>query len=135
MEKFPQDVRIAEEKTDGDPDIIDSDEFQPEQKPNIANIFGDQTPKSKKGLGRGRRKATTSDDESTYSRTKVGITLSEHSIFRFQQFSFVFVHIPEFIFEVCTHHTNPNDTKIIHFILINDESYTGQRINLYAERE
>lgn len=71
MEKFPQDVRIAEEKTDGDPDIIDSDEFQPEQKPNIANIFGDQTPKSKKGLGRGRRKATTSDDESTYSRTKV----------------------------------------------------------------
>lgn len=71
MEKFPEDVRIAEEKTGGDPDIIDSEEFQPEQKPNIANIFGDQTPKSKKGFGRGRRKATPSDEELTYSRVKV----------------------------------------------------------------
>ncbi|XP_055326946.1 mucin-17 isoform X2 [Sitodiplosis mosellana] len=71
MEKFPEDVRIAEEKTGGDPDIIDSEEFQPEQKPNIANIFGDQTPKMKKGVGRGRRKATPSIDEDlTYSRTK-----------------------------------------------------------------
>lgn len=71
MEKFPQDVRIAEEKTGGDPDIIESEEFQPEQKPNIANIFGDQTPKMKKGVGRGRRKATPSDEDLTYSRTKV----------------------------------------------------------------
>lgn len=72
MEKFPQDVRIAEEKTGGDPDIIESEEFQPEQKPNIANIFGDQTSKMKKGVGRGRRKATPSIDEDlTYSRTKV----------------------------------------------------------------
>lgn len=71
MEKFPEDVRIAEEKTGGDPDIIESEEFQPEQKPNIANIFGDQTPKMKKGFGRGRRKATPSDEELTYSRTKV----------------------------------------------------------------
>lgn len=71
MEKFPEDVRIAEEKTSGDPDIIDSEEFQPEQKPNIANIFGDQTPKLKKGFGRGRRKATLNDEDLTYSRTKV----------------------------------------------------------------
>ena len=72
MEKFPEDVRIAEEKTGGDPDIIESEEFQPEKKPNIANIFGDQTPKMKKGVGRGRRKATPSTDEDlSYSRTKV----------------------------------------------------------------
>lgn len=80
MEKFPEDVRIAEEKTGGDPDIIESEEFQPEQKPNIANIFGDQTPKSKKlglglglGLGRGRRKAGTSEDDLdlSYSRSMV----------------------------------------------------------------
>lgn len=71
MEKFPQDVRIAEEKTGGDPDIIESDEFQPELKPNIANIFGDQTPKMKKGVGRGRRKTTASEEDLTYSRTKV----------------------------------------------------------------
>lgn len=76
MEKFPQDVRIAEEKTGGDPDIIESEEFQPEQKPNIANIFGDQTPKNKKfglglSLGRGRRKAGEEDLDLSYSRTMV----------------------------------------------------------------
>lgn len=86
MEKFPEDVRIAEEKTGGDPDIIESEEFQPEQKPNIANIFGDQTPKSKKfgvglGLGRGRRKAGTSEDDLdlSYSRTMVWICYPQNS--------------------------------------------------------
>lgn len=53
MEKFPDDVRTAEEKTDGNPDIIQNEEFQPESRPNIANIFGDQTPKVK-GRGRGK---------------------------------------------------------------------------------
>lgn len=75
MEKFPEDVRIAEEKTSGDPDIVDSEEFQPEKKPNIANIFGDQTPKMKKGVGRGRRKATPIDEDLTYSRTKVSYNI------------------------------------------------------------
>lgn len=76
MEKFPEDVRIAEEKTGGDPEIIESEEFQPEQKPNIAEIFGDQSLKAKKvGLGRGRRKADSPDDDlnSSYSRTMVCI--------------------------------------------------------------
>lgn len=71
MEKFPEDVRIAEGKTGGDPDIVENEEFQPVKKPNIANIFGDQTPKLKKGVGRGRRKATPSDEDLSYSRTKV----------------------------------------------------------------
>lgn len=66
MEKFPEDVSIAEERTDGDPNITSRQEFQPEQKPDIAKIFGDQTPKVKKGRA-GRRKATTSqDDESPF---------------------------------------------------------------------
>lgn len=68
MEKFPEDVRTAETKTNGDPDIIDKKEFQPEKKPNIASIFGDTTPKMKKG-GRGRPKATpNSDDVTSYTR-------------------------------------------------------------------
>lgn len=90
MEKFPEDVRIAEEKTGGDADIIESEEFQPEQKPNIANIFGDQTPKGKKGFGRGRRKATPSDEELTYSRTKVNYPfLNTHKQFVTEFFNLV----------------------------------------------
>lgn len=53
MEKFPDDVRTAEEKTDGNPDIIKSEEFLPESRPNISIIFGEQTPKPK-GRGRGK---------------------------------------------------------------------------------
>lgn len=51
MEKFPDDVRYAETVTGGDPDILNYPEFAPEEKPNIARIFGDQTPKAKKGKG------------------------------------------------------------------------------------
>lgn len=70
MEKFPEDVVIAEKRTDGDPNIIRSEEFQPVTRPNIASIFGDKTPKVKKGKG-GRRKTNTSDDTEliAYSRT------------------------------------------------------------------
>lgn len=82
MEKFPEDVRIAEGKTGGDPDIVENEEFQPVKKPNIANIFGDQTPKLKKGVGRGRRKATPSDEDLSYSRTKV-ITIFFYSFHEF----------------------------------------------------
>lgn len=69
MEKFPEDVRIAEERTNGNPDIINAPEFQPEKKPDISNIFGNPTPKVKKGVGRGRRKVHS--DEESYSRAKV----------------------------------------------------------------
>lgn len=48
MEKFPQDVRTAEEKTGGDPNIINSEEFRPEQRPNIAEIFGDHSARSRR---------------------------------------------------------------------------------------
>lgn len=69
MEKFPEDVRTAETRTDGDPDIIDSKEFQPEKKPNIASIFGDQSAKIKKGVGRGRPRANPIDEDiASYSR-------------------------------------------------------------------
>lgn len=70
MEKFPEDVRIAEQKTGGDTNILEREEFQPEQKPNIANIFGDQTPKVKKNVGRGRPKSIPTEENLTYSRTK-----------------------------------------------------------------
>lgn len=69
MEKFPEDVCTAEVKTGGDPNIIRSEEFQPQSRPNIASIFGDQTPKLKKGkVG---RKKTTSPEETdlSYSRS------------------------------------------------------------------
>lgn len=81
MEKFPEDVVIAEKRTGGDPNIIHSEEFQPVTRPNIASIFGDNTPKVKKGKG-GRRKANTPDDTDlqSYSRTaKRNQTLSAAS--------------------------------------------------------
>lgn len=69
MEKFPEDVVIAEKRTGGDPNIIRNEEFQPVTRPNIASIFGDNTPKVKKGRG-GRRKATPDEaDVQSYSRT------------------------------------------------------------------
>lgn len=70
MEKFPEDVAIAERRTDGDPNIIHNEEFQPVTRPNIASIFGDSSPKVKKGKG-GRRKASTSPGTElmSYSRT------------------------------------------------------------------
>lgn len=70
MEKFPEDVAIAENRTGGDPNIIRNEEFQPVTRPNIASIFGDKTPKVKKGKG-GRRKTNTPEDTDlpSHSRT------------------------------------------------------------------
>lgn len=51
MEKFPEDVIIAEIRTRGDPNILNRPEFLPELRPNIAGIFGNNTPKSKRGRG------------------------------------------------------------------------------------
>lgn len=82
MEKFPEDVGIAESKTGGDPNIIDEPEFQPEQKPNIAKIFGDQTPKLKKGKT-GRRKVTSPEEESPfYARASKPVILFKRVLLR-----------------------------------------------------
>lgn len=77
MENFPGDVRMAEEKTGGDPDILSRPEFKPESKPNIAGIFGDQTPKlkkSKKGPGRKPRSVSESTDDNSLDATPVRST-------------------------------------------------------------
>lgn len=51
MEKFPEDVITAEIRTGGDPNILDYPEFLPESRPDIASIFGANTPKAKRGRG------------------------------------------------------------------------------------
>lgn len=88
MEKFPEDVGIAESKTGGDPKIINKPEFQPEQKPDIARIFGDQTPKIKKGKG-GRRKASPEEDSSAYSRANKTVIFFFNSLQNVFEISFV----------------------------------------------
>lgn len=40
IDKFPDDVATAERRTNGDPNIILTDEFQPETKTNYSGIFG-----------------------------------------------------------------------------------------------
>jgi len=40
MNKFPEDVAIAERLTGGDPDILRNDTFAPAEKPDYSNIFG-----------------------------------------------------------------------------------------------
>lgn len=126
MEKFPEDVRIAEGKTGGDPDIVENEEFQPVKKPNIANIFGDQTPKLKKGVGRGRRKATPSDEDLSYSRTKVIIIFFLIVFMNILSITILCtqLEILESIIEVSSCHTYAIDTKIIRFNLNDDQSNT-----------
>lgn len=87
MENFPGDVRLAEEKTGGDPDILESEEFAPEEKPNIAQIFGDQTPKLKKGKGgpgRKRRSIDKSLDEASndnsYSKSNSKVSIKNNLV-------------------------------------------------------
>ena len=49
MDKFPGDVEMAEKLTGGDPDILSTDKFCPQEKPDISAIFGDKkTPKTKR---------------------------------------------------------------------------------------
>lgn len=76
MEKFPEDVRIAETKTNGDPSIVDREEFQPEEKPNIASIFGEPSRNVKRtSLGqvvRGRKRETPTESPAS-KRAKVSL--------------------------------------------------------------
>ncbi|KAL2713889.1 mucin-17-like isoform X1 [Vespula squamosa] len=48
MSKFPGDVEMAEKLTGGDPDILNSDKFSPEEKPDISALFGDKKVQKKK---------------------------------------------------------------------------------------
>ncbi|XP_066599238.1 uncharacterized protein [Prorops nasuta] len=49
MDKFPGDVEMAEKLTGGDPDILNDDRFNPEEKPDISSLFGEKKiPKKKK---------------------------------------------------------------------------------------
>lgn len=52
METFPEDVAIAEKMVNGDPDIINSDEFQPTKakKETWSDIFVDPNKKQKSEL-------------------------------------------------------------------------------------
>jgi len=40
MNKFPEDVAIAERLTGGDPHILRNDTFAPVERPGYSNIFG-----------------------------------------------------------------------------------------------
>lgn len=77
MEKFPDDVRIAEGKTNGDPSIVDREEFQPEEKPNIASIFGEPSRNVKRAsIGqavRGRKRESLSESPAS-KRAKVSLS-------------------------------------------------------------
>lgn len=56
MEKFPEDVSTAELRTEGNPDIIWSDEFLPQKKESYANIFSTpDTSNAAKKTGSGKR--------------------------------------------------------------------------------
>jgi len=46
MNKFPEDVAIAERLTGGDPDILRNDTFAPVERPDYSNIFGGSDKKS-----------------------------------------------------------------------------------------
>ncbi|XP_046826940.1 uncharacterized protein LOC124427721 [Vespa crabro] len=48
MSKFPGDVEMAEKLTGGNPDILNSDKFSPEEKPDISALFGDKKVQKKK---------------------------------------------------------------------------------------
>ncbi|KAI4474630.1 hypothetical protein M0802_015523, partial [Mischocyttarus mexicanus] len=48
MSKFPGDVEMAEKLTGGDPDILSSNKFSPEEKPDISALFGDKKVQKKR---------------------------------------------------------------------------------------
>lgn len=80
MEKFPEDVRIAEKRTGGDPTIVEREEFVPEEKPNIASIFGEPSRSGRKSMGgqaaRGRKRETTIESPAN-KRAKVSLRLPQ----------------------------------------------------------
>jgi hypothetical protein len=56
METFPEDVSMAETRTNGDPDIINDDEFLPQKKESYAGLFTSaDTPSPVKKPGTGKR--------------------------------------------------------------------------------
>ena len=56
MEKFPQDICIAETKTKGNPNILNEPMFRPIQKTNYSGLFGSPAVKKlPKALGRPSR--------------------------------------------------------------------------------
>ncbi|KAK2583429.1 hypothetical protein KPH14_009408 [Odynerus spinipes] len=62
MSKFPGDVEMAEKLTGGDPDILSSDKFSPEEKPDISALFGDKKiPKKKKDREESNRRSDGSE--------------------------------------------------------------------------
>lgn len=72
MHLFVQDVKQAELKIKGDPDILKNEKYHPPPRPNYSSIFGSRTPKQKKiaanvGRGRGRRKASVAETPPTNS--------------------------------------------------------------------
>lgn len=50
MEKFPDDIKMAEVLTDGDPNILLSNKFSPQKKPDISGLFGGKKIVKKKRL-------------------------------------------------------------------------------------
>ncbi|XP_017892730.1 mucin-17-like isoform X2 [Ceratina calcarata] len=62
MDKFPGDVEMAEKLTGGDPDILNSDKFSPEEKPDISALFGEKKiPKKKREREESHRKSDSID--------------------------------------------------------------------------
>ncbi|GLG94879.1 Uncharacterized protein GBIM_01969 [Gryllus bimaculatus] len=49
MDKFPNDVSMAEQLTGGNPDIVTDNAFAPEEKPSYRGIFGSEKKPDKKG--------------------------------------------------------------------------------------
>ena len=48
MNKFPQDVKIAEKLTDGDSEILSNEKFYQKNKLDVSSLFGDKKVKKKK---------------------------------------------------------------------------------------
>ncbi|XP_012281317.1 mucin-17 isoform X2 [Orussus abietinus] len=58
MNKFPGDVEMAEKLTGGDPDILRSERFSPEEKPDISALFGEKKlPKKKRDTDGNHRRS------------------------------------------------------------------------------
>ena len=61
MDKFPQDVKTAEVLTYGDPDILLSEKFSREEKPDISGLFGEKKVQKKKRMHDDLNKKNDSD--------------------------------------------------------------------------
>ncbi|XP_057339187.1 serine-rich adhesin for platelets-like [Microplitis mediator] len=57
MDKFPQDIVMAEKLTNGDPNILRTPKFSPEEKPDISYLFGGDKKVSKKKKDKDDRKS------------------------------------------------------------------------------